>query len=288
MINIKFSDNRKVFNWHEGGIPFVSFDMLDKLGVPNMYTTRYRSYDSELGHGERDLRVAYMKGEDVDEARRVIRETMTELSSQLGSDIDHLRITNQQHTAKVIALDAGDFGYELSVEDTREIDGLITDVPDACLVVYGADCPSVYIADPVHGAIGLVHAGWKGTFGRIPQVAIEMMKEKYGSDPADMYAAIGPSICESCYEMGDEIYDRLCNEWSKADADALMKRHESGKYHLDLWKANRMTLERAGVPAERIVATNICTCCNSDEFYSYRARKMQNEQAALMVNRFGK
>lgn len=289
---MKYTDNRQVFKWNEeteSGIPYVSFHMLDELGYPNLYTTRYMNWDAASGTGEKGIRVAYMKGEDVTEARTVISKSLGALAGDLGSDLDHLVVTHQLHTANVKKLNAGDLGYWKSVEIEDGIDGLVTDVPGACLVVYGADCPSIYIVDPVKHAIGLVHAGWKGTFGKIPEVAIAMMQSAYGSNPADMYAAIGPSICENCYEMGDEIYDMLAAQWSKEDADLLMKRHPNadasqGKYHLDLWQANRLTLERAGIPADHIEVTNICTCCNVDDFYSYRAHKMENEQAAMLVN----
>ena len=311
-MKITFSDNRKVFNWHDGNgaIPFLSFDMLDKLGVPHLYTTRYKNYHGEQGtdaiaehgtiqengFGEKGIRVAYMKGEDVTEARQVISVSMAALSEQLGSDLEHVCITNQQHTANVKLVHGADLGYWNSVERTEPIDGLVTNVPNACLAVYGADCPPVYIIDKTKHVIALVHAGWKGTLGKIPKVAVEMMVKEYGCNPADMYAAIGPSICESCYEMGDEVYDAFAERWSKDDADALLKRHpvigmdgrieSAGKYHLDLWKANRMTLERCGIPGDHIETTNICTCCNSDEFYSYRAHKMENEQVAMLCNRF--
>lgn len=289
---MKYTDNREVFKWNEetqSGIPYVSFRMFDELGYPNLYTSRYRNWDALKGTGETGLRVAYMKGEDVTEARDVISQNLGALAEDLGTNLDNLVVTHQLHTANVKMIDEDDLGYWKSVEIGDGIDGLVTNVPNACLVVYGADCPSIYIVDPVKRAIGLVHAGWKGTFGKIPEVAIAMMQSAYGSNPADMYAAIGPSICDNCYEMGDEIYDMLAEQWSKEDADLLMKRHPAadgsqGKYHLDLWLANRLTLERAGIPSDHIEVTNLCTCCNVDDFYSYRAHKMENEQAAMLVN----
>lgn len=288
---MKYTDNRQVFTWNEetqSGIPYVSFRMLDELGYPNLYTTRYRNWDKAKGTGAKGIRIAYMKGEDVAEARSVISKNLGLLAEDMGSNLNHLVVTHQLHTANVKMIGEEDLGYWKSVEIEDGIDGLVTNVPNACLVVYGADCPSIYIVDPVKHAIGLVHAGWKGTFGKIPEAAIAMMQSAYGSNPADMYAAIGPSICEDCYEMGDEIYDMLAEQWGMEDAELLMKRHESGKYHLDLWQANRLTLERAGVPSNHIEVTNICTCCNVDDFYSYRAHKMENEQAAMLVNRGGR
>ena len=287
-MNVKYSDNRKVFNYHNDGngdIPFLSFDMLDKLGVPNLYTTRFKSYDSKAGSGEQGVRVTCMRNDDAAEARPVVLAGLSELAEQLGTDIEHACVTRQEHTANVKLVKSEDLGLWYSMDRTEDIDGLVTDVPGACLMVYGADCPSVYIVDPVKKAIALVHAGWKGTLAKIPEAAINMMVKEYGCEPSDMYAAIGPSICENCYEMGDEIYVLFSQQWSREDADELMKRHESGKYHLDLWKANLMTMERSGIPRNHIEITNICTCCNPDTFYSYRAHRMENEQVAMLVNR---
>lgn len=288
-MKITYTDNNKIFNLHEDtlrGIPFLSFEMLDKIGVPNMCTTRYKSYDQETKTGEKGLRVAYMKGEELLEARSVISENLELLAEQLATDRFHLGISNQQHTVNVRKLDENDLGYWKNVNREEPIDALISNVHNACLVIYGADCPSVYLVDPVHKAIGLAHSGWKGTLGKIAGATLTRMTKEYGTSPSDVYAAIGPSISEAHYEMGDEIFELFSKEWGEEDAKELMKRHESGKYHLDLWKAIKMTLLRAGVAEDHIAVTNICTYSNTDTFYSYRAGKMENEQAAMLVNRY--
>ena len=87
--------------------------------------------------------------------------------------------------------------------------------------------------------------------------------------------------------MGDEVYDQFSDQWGRSAADRIFRRYPSGKYHLDLREANRMTLLEAGVRADRIAVSNVCTMCNADIFYSYRAHRMQNEQTAMIVNRFG-
>lgn len=286
-MNIKYSDNKIIFNINEETsrvIPYVSFRMLDEMGIPNLYTSRYSKCDNHTGADNRNLRIIVMKDEDPEEALPIVEHNIEQLAKQLGADADHIVSTRQKHTAEVRLVEETDLGLSKQIFSEEEVDGLVTNVVGACLVAYGADCPPVYLVDPQHHAIGLVHAGWKGTFARIPDVAIRMMSEKYGSRPETMYAAIGPGICESCYEMGDEIYDKLAEEWGSLDADHLMKRHENGKYHLDLRNANLLTLERAGIPPEHIAVSNICTCCNSDEFYSYRSHRMENEQAAMLVN----
>ena len=317
-MKLKYSGGKKIFSIHTDGIPYLSFDMLDDLGVPNLFTTRYISYDRESGTGVKGLRLAVMKTETVEEASPVCRANRDILAHQLGSSLEMELVTDQKHTNYVhVASCEEDLGVATVGNFTLHrqfVDGIVTNIPDALLTVFGGDCPPVYIIDPVRRAAGLVHAGWKGTLGKIPQVAIAQMTVKFGCDPADMYAAIGPGICADCYEMGDEVYDIFAEKWGREDADRILKRYAPGseseayaritgtknlrtadngsgdrvpcgKYHLDLREANRLTLLRAGVPADHIAVSNVCTMCNADTFYSYRGRALQNEQAAMMVNR---
>ena len=299
-MKLKYSDENKIFSIHTDGIPYLSFDMLDGLGVPNLFTTRYIKYDEASGTGEKGLRLAVMKTETVEEASPVCRANRDILAHQLGSSLEMELVTDQKHTNYVhVATCEEDLGVATvgSFSLHRQfVDGIVTDIPDALLTVFGGDCPPVYIVDPKRRAAGLVHAGWKGTLGKIPQVAIAQMSVKFGCDPADMYAAIGPGVCRDCYEMGDEVYDAFAEQWSREDADRILSRYPAkdadgneipgGKYHLDLREANKLTLMRAGVPADHIAISNVCTMCNVDTFYSYRGRALENEQVAMMVNRF--
>ena len=318
-MKIRFSDESRIFTQHTDGIPYLSFDMFDRLGVPNLFTTRYISYDDETGTGVKGLRCAVMKTETVEEAAPVCRANRDILAHQLGSSLSMELVTDQKHTNYVhVATCEEDLGIATvgSFALHRQfVDGIVTDMPDALLTVFGGDCPPVYIIDPKRKASGLVHAGWKGTLGKIPQVAIAQMTVKFGCDPADMYAAIGPGVCRDCYEMGDEVYDAFAEQWGREDADRVLERYEPGteseafariigssrrpaenadgsgnprgKYHLDLREANRLTLLRAGIPADHIAVSNVCTMCNADTFYSYRGRALENEQVAMLVNRFG-
>jgi YfiH family protein len=299
-MKLKYSDDRRVFNIHTEGIPYLSFDMFDRLGVPNLFSTRYISYDEASGTGVKGLRSAVMKTETVEEASPICRANRDKLAHQLGSSLEMELVTDQKHTNYVhVATCEEDLGVATVgtfALHRQFVDGIVTDMPDALLTVFGGDCPPVYIIDPKRRAAGLVHAGWKGTLGKIPQVAIAQMTVKFGCDPADMYAAIGPGVCKDCYEMGDEVYDAFASQWSREDADMILSRYPArdaegreilgGKYHLDLREANRMTLLRAGVPADHIAVSNVCTMCNVDTFYSYRGRALENEQVAMMVNRF--
>lgn len=309
-MKIRFSDEKNIFNIHTDGIPYLSFDAFDKLGVPNLFSTRYMSFDEKSGTGVKGLRTAVMKTEKVEEASPVCRANRDILAHQLGSSLAMELVTDQKHTNYVhVATCEEDLGVATVGDFTlhrQYVDGIVTDIPDALLTVFGGDCPPVYLIDPRRRAAGLVHAGWKGTLGKIPQVAIAQMSVKFGCDPADMYAAIGPGVCADCYEMGDEVYEAFAEQWSREDADLILKRYapgteseafgriigyrepegNPGKYHLDLRAANRLTLLRAGIPEDHITVSNVCTMCNADTFYTYRGRALENEQVAMMVNRF--
>ena len=300
MFSISYSDEKRIFNVHTDGIPYLSVDMLDRLGIPNLYTTRYISYDPEKGEGVRGLRLAVMKDETVEEASPVCRGNRDILARQLGSSISMECITDQKHTNYVHVASEEDLGKPTVGNfalHRHYVDGVVTDLPGVLLTAFGGDCPPVYIVDPVRKAIGLVHAGWRGTLGRIPEVAIANMVVRFDCDPADMYAAIGPGICRDCYEMGFEVYEAFAAKWGSDEADIILSRYPAvdaegrnipgGKYHLDLREANRRTLIRAGVPEDHISVSNVCTKCNADTFYSYRSHRMENEQVAMLVNRFG-
>lgn len=298
-MKLQYSDQKRIFNIHIEQIPYLSVAMLDELGVPNLYSTRFKSYDDQTGEGKEGLRVVVMKHEDAAEAAPVVFKNRDALARQLGSSIERESITDQMHTNHIYVVTEEDLGPILRTEKPahrRNIDGLITNLPEVHLTAFGGDCPPIYIADPVRKAVGLVHAGWKGTLGKIPAEAIQCMSAQFGSDPDDLYAAIGPGICVDCYEMGDEVYEQFSDQWGRKTADQIFRRYPAfagdgkeipgGKYHLDLREANHMTLLEAGVKEEHIAVSNVCTMCNADIFYSYRAHRMENEQAAMIVNRF--
>jgi YfiH family protein len=147
-------------------------------------------------------------------------------------------------------------------------DAIVTDVPAVAPGVFVADCVPLLLYDPRQHALGVVHAGWRGTVALIAAAAVARMTEAFGTRPAELLAGIGPSIGPCCYEVGDEVIAA----WRAADverAEAAVSRPES--YHFDLWMANRLALERAGVPRRRIEWSGRCVRCERERFFSYRA-----------------
>ena len=162
-------------------------------------------------------------------------------------------------------------------------DGLVTNVPGAALLVYTADCVPLFFLDPVHKAIGLSHSGRKGTLAKIGRVTIETMAREYGSRPQDILCAVGPSICADCYEVGDEIEPEVRSAFGGETACRIMRRKD-GKWHLDLWEANRLLLLDAGILPQHLTVTNVCTKCNVSALYSYRGDgRIINQIASILV-----
>ncbi|MBM4042204.1 MAG: peptidoglycan editing factor PgeF [Planctomycetes bacterium] len=161
-----------------------------------------------------------------------------------------------------------------------DIDALITDTPGLVLAAFSADCPLLALVDPRRRAVGLVHASRRGTLGRIAARAVRAMERLLGCRPADLRAAIAPSIGPCCYEVGDEALAEA--RQALLDADRFFARRD-GRLHLDLWAANTAQLVEAGLPPQHIEAPTICTCCRSDKFFSHRASGGRTGRFALLL-----
>ncbi len=146
-------------------------------------------------------------------------------------------------------------------------DGMIPDQPGVPLAMRFADCVPVLFYDPVRHAIGIAHAGWRGTVSQVVVSTLRAMRAAYGTDPTDVQAAIGPSIGPDHYEVGPEVVEAV--KTSFGDTTDLIRTSPDNKTYLDLWAANRLALERAGV--ERIEVAGISTASNTAEFFSHRA-----------------
>lgn len=147
------------------------------------------------------------------------------------------------------------------------VDGVVTDNPEVTLLLRFADCLPILLYDPEHRAVGLVHAGWKGTVRGTARVAVEAMRKSFGSRPERMLAALGPCIQRHHYPVGPEVVAGLRQSLGRAADDNLEA--GNGQVYLDLSSANAWHLRAAGVGA--IEAANHCTACHPEDWYSHRA-----------------
>ncbi|MDR0841797.1 MAG: peptidoglycan editing factor PgeF [Acidobacteriota bacterium] len=172
---------------------------------------------------------------------------------------------HQVHSDKVHVAES-DFITRNDIEG----DALVTRTPRMALAIKTADCFPLLIADPVHKAVGAVHSGWRGTLADILTRTLETMNRCFGSDPARLMVALGPGIGACCFEVGEEVARLFMQAYPEtAPAQAIAER--PGKFLVNLVAVLQAQLARAGVPPENQHNLGICTCCNTREFFSYRA-----------------
>jgi YfiH family protein len=177
-----------------------------------------------------------------------VRTNYELLGAAIGFKTDSLVFSKQTHTTNVRVVTEADKGKGFVRErDYTDVDGLITNVPGITLATFYADCVPLFFVDPVKKVIGLSHSGWKGTVGKIGKVTVEMMREQYGSEPKDILAAIGPSICQSCYEVSEDVIVQFREAFDSSLWQELFYAKENGKYQLNLWRANELIFEEAGI-----------------------------------------
>ena len=204
-----------------------------------------------------------------DTAQRVF-DARLELCQQLGIDYDHLIIPRQTHSCRVTAFDENLVAASSQIRKLMldGVDALVTTVPNVCIGVNTADCVPIALTDPINGVIAIAHAGWRGTVGRIADDTVTVMKA-VGASVSNVLATMGVSICQDCFEVGDEVV----KEFEKAgfDMSLIMRRNIiTGKAHINLQEANRQVLIAAGVPQSNITLPQHCSRCEHDRYFSAR------------------
>lgn len=220
-----------------------------------------------------------------DEPERV-RRNRAIVSQAVGIDPGAWTLGEQVHGSEAVAVDESQRGQG-AFEAAAAIagaDALVTDRPGICLAVLVADCVPVLLHDPVRRAVGVAHAGWRGTVGRVGRNAVAAMAEAFGSRPADLHAFLGPSIGPDAYEVGPEVVEAIRRAYPD-DAGDLLAPGPDGGWHLDLWAANRADLRAAGLDTGRIRVHGASTARLTSRYFSHRAEGPTGRFAALICLR---
>lgn len=193
---------------------------------------------------------------------RIYFNNRKELAALLGTKVEQLIFPRQTHSNTVCEVP--------SVPDVEisATDALITSNAGLCLCVQTADCVPILLADPEKRVVAAVHAGWRGTVGKIVVKTVQKMQRDFGCDPAAIRAAIGPSIGPDVYEVGTEVVGAARK--AIPGAENTLRLNASGKFHFDLWEANRRLLAQEGVLADRIQVLEACSFSEKDNYYSAR------------------
>ena len=253
----------------ENGVTYLTFPGLERTGaVRHLFSTREGGVSEGI---YASMNLSYTRGD----RKEAVDENFRRIAVCLGSRPEDMVCSDQTHTDNIRLVTAVDKGKGVvKPKDYRDVDGLITQERGIVLCTFFADCVPLFFVDPVNKAIGLSHSGWRGTVQKIGKKTVEEMGKAFGTKPEDVYAAIGPSICQDCYEVSEDVIEefrKALPEITSEDADSLWYPTTPGKYQLNLWEANRQVMLEAGIFASQIEVTDLCTCCNPDFLFSHRA-----------------
>jgi len=272
-------------------------ELLDKFPwLLHGFSTRTGGVSNEYGGHALNLGITH-------EDTKTNVQRNRELFKQAVGAVDHSKNSwpllnlKQIHSAIIHRVDH-------SGEGVTAGDGLITNAPGVLLAVKTADCFPVIVVDLVRHAVGVFHAGWRGTVQRIVEKGIGEFRRQFGSDPKDLLAVIGPGIGPCCYEVGDEVVDEFATQFAYSpelfeevfDSHSLHLKYPllflnqrapghgdaAARPHLDLVKANRYQLRDAGLPAQNISALEQCTACRTDLFFSHRVERATGRMMAVV------
>lgn len=260
------------------GLRAYRFDTLPHDRLDALVSTRLGGV-SEGGYASLNLG---LRGSD-DPARVVANRER--LFSAYGLPLDRSVWCLQVHRDVVTVIEAADVAAGARGAYTEQdiipgTDALVTDLPGVPLCVTMADCVPVVVYDAAHHAVGLAHAGWAGTVARICSRTVRAMTERYGTDPAALACAVGPSISPDRYEVGENVVARARAAYGDAP---VLRELGDGKALFDLWEANVTDLESAGVPRERVEVSGMSTIDALDEFYSFRGGGRETGRLATVV-----
>ena len=264
-LGIRYKDERQIFCEIEKEVPYLEYPLLtDTQIVHHGFSTRLGGVSQGC---YASMNLSFTRGDD----EAAVRENYHRIAKSIGVKCENMVLSQQTHTTNVRVVTEKDKGKGIVKPlDYTDVDGMVTNIHGICLVTFYADCVPLYFVDPVQKAIGLSHSGWRGTVGKIGKETIRKMEEQYGSDPKDILAAVGPSICKDCYEVSEDVILEFQKNFKERYWKDLFYRKENGKYQLDLWKANEIIFKESGILPEHIAVTNVCTHCNSEILYSHR------------------
>ncbi len=259
---------------HTKHLGTIQYEAADNLSAPHAFTTRLGGVSlGSLGA----MNLSMHRGDPTGN----VQKNFELLATALDFDLRKLVFTHQTHSDIVRTVGCQD-PQGLDHHSYPPCDGLITNASGLALCIFTADCTPILLQDPVTGAVGAVHAGWRGTARDIAGKAVRTMTEQFGCDPANIRAAIGPNIGPCCFETDGDVPAAMLETYgSAAQTHILAKGH---KYYVNLKALNALSLHRAGVQA--IDISSHCTVCQSTRYFSHRVQGAnRGSQGAIIVRR---
>lgn len=250
----------------------------ESIEAPHCFTTRFGGVSEGCLSS---MNIGTSRG---DRAENVLKNYEI-LAKALNFDVKKLVLTKQTHTDVVRVVTEADWGRGLSKEPFSPCDGLITNTPGTALVAFTADCTPILLWDEKTGAVGAVHAGWRGTAQDIGGKAVQAMQENFGCDVQNIRAAIGPNIGQCCFQTDADVPKAMLETYGPAAGEHI--RQVDDKYYVNLKEINALSLRRAGV--KQIDISGECTMCNPQKYWSARVHgDSRGSQGAIILCQEGR
>jgi YfiH family protein len=264
-----------LFYKHTEPIIHYKSDILES--IPHGFSTKHGGVSTN--EYTKSMNLAFGRGDDDD----TVRKNFEIFAESIGADPKCGIMLGQVHSANVLTVTDAEFGLGVYNKTELCLDGYVSNTPGALLCVRVADCVPILFADTENRVIGAVHSGWRGSALKIGGKCIEKMTE-LGAEKENIKVAIGPSICADCYTVRDDFVlecrkllgDELCSVFIKPGS-------EPGTYNADLKKLNKTVLLEAGISEKNIDVTDVCTCCNHEDFFSHRYHKNNRGTGCAMI-----
>jgi YfiH family protein len=252
---------------HTRDLKYFFSDNLNDLAVVHAIFTRHGGVSQPPVDS---LNIGGTVGDRPEAVRQNLERVFESVQRPVGSLYDVWQI----HSSRVVVADA-----PRREQPIIQADGIITRSTDVTLLMRFADCVPILGYDPARRAIGIAHAGWKGTLDKTGPAMVEAMSSHFGSRPKDIRIVLGPSIGPDHYEIGQDVISGVMDVF-EGQAEAVLQ-HRNGQTSLDLWTANRLLLEGVGV--EDIEIAGICTACHPDDWFSHRAEKGRTGRFGALI-----
>ena len=250
-------------------LQYLTADNIHSPKVTAIFATRNGGVSGQAP-GTEHLSSLNFKFDSEGENSESVAENYRIIAASQGFCAENFFCLRQAHTDRIIIVD----DKKLSEKRTRyclngEADALITNIKGILLAVRTADCVPILLYDSMNGAVGAVHAGWRGTFAQIGAKTVRRMTEIYGTNPADIQAAIGPAIGSCCYEVDVGFYQQFHKEYGD-EINKFFILKSGSKPLCDLKTMNKSFLIESGLSANNIEVSELCTMCNPELFFSHR------------------
>lgn len=250
------------------GVKFLTYKKLEEVTfVKHAFSTKEGGVSEGMF---KSLNLSFTRGDNEEK----VKENYKRFFKAVGLTLENMVMSDQIHEVDVLKIDEDKFDSlpnDMAKRRFENVDGMITNLKNVPLVTFYADCVPLYFIDMKNKAIGMSHSGWRGTVKGMGIKTVEALTREYGTNPKDIIAVVGPSICRECYEVSKDVVDEFHKVYDgKFDVAKIYDITSDEKRQLDLWEANKQILMLAGVKEENIIISNVCTSCNDNLLYSHR------------------